>query len=162
MINREGIAGLRGRLTEIRNASGHFFDQALERQNQYGTNSDIWDSLLTPELRNTGEGLRTDIRGLSVDIAGAARGSPLIAEVDLQDLRHNGSSTATPTHAVQARRPPPNDPRMGRAGAGGHAQRGVAAWAAASSPRGRGRWAARRCTIIAWTWEDTPRCSDGT
>ena len=34
------------------------------------------------------ERLRCEIKALSVDIAGAARGSPLIAEADLQDLRH--------------------------------------------------------------------------
>ena len=35
------------------------------------------------------ERLRAEIKALSVDIAGAARGSPLIAEADLQELRHS-------------------------------------------------------------------------
>jgi hypothetical protein len=40
-------------------------------------------------LRQEAETLRSGIKRLSVDIAGAARGSPLIAEVDFHDLRHN-------------------------------------------------------------------------
>ena len=42
-----------------------------------------------PDDQAEGEALRTTIKSLSVDIAGAARGSPLIAEADLLDLRHN-------------------------------------------------------------------------
>jgi hypothetical protein len=89
MLNNEGIVELRERLTTIRNAATSFFDKAQERQDQGQAYSDIWDDLLTPELRQEGEDLRAIMKHLSVDIAGAARGSPLIAEADLQDLRHN-------------------------------------------------------------------------
>src|SRR5260370_36640455 len=89
ILNNEGIAELRERLTMIRNATTSFFDKAQERQDQGREYSDIWDDLLTPELRQEGTNLRAIVKRLSVDIAGAARGSPLIAEADLQDLRHN-------------------------------------------------------------------------
>lgn len=89
MLNKEGIVELGERLTTIRNAATTFFDKAQERQDQGQAYSDIWDDLLTPELRQEGEDLRAIMKRLSVDIAGAARGSPLIAEADLQDLRHN-------------------------------------------------------------------------
>lgn len=36
----------------------------------------------------TAEDLRSTIKALSVDIAGAARTSPLLADADLQELRH--------------------------------------------------------------------------
>jgi len=89
MLNTEGIAGLRERLTTIRDAATSFFDKAQRLQDEHGEHGDIWNGLLTPELRQEGEGLRAQMKRLSVDIAGAARGSPLIAEADLQDLRHN-------------------------------------------------------------------------
>jgi len=89
MLNREGIAELRERLTTIRNAATSFFDKAQRRQDEGREYSHIWDDLLTPELRQEGEELRATMKRLGVDIAGAARGSPLIAEADLQDLRHN-------------------------------------------------------------------------
>ena len=39
--------------------------------------------------QNEAETLRATIKALSLDIAGAARGSPLLAEADTQELRHN-------------------------------------------------------------------------
>jgi hypothetical protein len=89
MLNNEGIAELRKRLTTICSATASFFYKAEERQDQGIVYGDVWDDLLTPELRQQGEDLRATMKRLSVDIAGAARGSPLIAEADLHDLRHN-------------------------------------------------------------------------
>src|SRR4051812_20299982 len=89
MISTEGIAELRERLTAIRNSGESFFDKVQTSQDQGAVYSDIWDDLLTAEQRVEGERLRTDMKRLSVDIAGAARGSPLIADADLQDIRHN-------------------------------------------------------------------------
>ncbi len=89
MIGNEGITALRERLTTIRDAAQSYFDKSQEVQNQGYVYRSIWDDLLTPELRQQGEDLRASTKRLSVDIAGAARGSPLIAEADLQDLRHN-------------------------------------------------------------------------
>ena len=39
-------------------------------------------------MRGAAETLRATIKTLSVEIAGAARGSPLLAEADMQELRH--------------------------------------------------------------------------
>jgi hypothetical protein len=89
MINREGIAHLRERLTATRSAAGVFFDKAQAIQDQGIEYSDIWSTLLTDDLRQEGEELRTAIKSLSVDIAGAARGAPLIAEADLLDIRYS-------------------------------------------------------------------------
>ncbi|MGD0200543.1 MAG: hypothetical protein ABSD27_07305, partial [Bryobacteraceae bacterium] len=38
------------------------------------------------------------MKRLSVDVAGAARGSPLVAEADLQDLRHNARRMLASIH----------------------------------------------------------------
>jgi len=89
MISKDGIIELRERLAGICHVAAAFFDKAQECQDHARPYSDIWDDLLTTELHQEGEDLRTNIKRLSVDIAGAARGSPLIAEADLQDIRHN-------------------------------------------------------------------------
>jgi len=88
MISKEGIAELRERLTTICNAAASFFDKA-QQQDRGQAYSDIWDDLLTDDLRQEGENLRAAIKRLSIDIAGAARGSPLIAEADFHDIRHS-------------------------------------------------------------------------
>jgi hypothetical protein len=89
MLNKEGIADLRQLLTEIQHAATSFFDSAQELQDQSGGYRNIWDGLLTDQLRKEGDSLRSKLKMVSVRIAGAARGSPLIAEADFQDLRHN-------------------------------------------------------------------------
>ena len=103
MLNKEGIAELRECLSTIRNAATSFFDKAQARQNRGREYSDIWHDLLTPELRQEGEDLRARMKRLSVDIAGAARGSPLIAEADLHDLRHNTRGMLASIHFHQYR-----------------------------------------------------------
>ncbi len=89
VLDNEGITELRERLTTICNSATSFFDKAQRRQDHGGEYNDIWDDLLPGKLRQEGENLRAITKRLSVDIAGAARGSPLIAEADLQDLRHD-------------------------------------------------------------------------
>jgi hypothetical protein len=89
MLDNEGIAELRKRLTTILSAATSFFDKVQKLQSTGRVYSNIWNDLLTPKLRQEGENLRAIVKRLSVDMAGAARGSPLIAEADLQDLRHN-------------------------------------------------------------------------
>jgi hypothetical protein len=89
MLTGEGIAQLKERLSTIRHVAGGFFDKAQTLQDEGLEHGDIWSDLLTPKLREEGEDLRANIKRISVDIAGAARGSPLIAEADFQDLRHN-------------------------------------------------------------------------
>lgn len=89
MINKQGINELHERQYRIREAATAFFSECLALQVAGGEYSDIWGDLLTAELRAKGDELRAAVTYLSVDIAGAARGTPLIAEADLQDLRHN-------------------------------------------------------------------------
>ena len=88
MVNKEGVAEFKVRLTAIRNAAASFFDKAQVRQDR-GEEYSILADLLTPELLREGEDLRADIKRFSVDMAGAVRGSPLISEADLHDMRHN-------------------------------------------------------------------------
>jgi hypothetical protein len=45
MINREGIAELKERLTTLRDAGTRFFDKAQALQDQGGEYSDIWTTL---------------------------------------------------------------------------------------------------------------------
>ena len=72
-LTKEDIALLRTRLIDIRDHGAAYFEKATK----------VSDNL------NEAENLRTIIKALSVDIAGAARGSPLLAEADTQELRHN-------------------------------------------------------------------------
>lgn len=103
MLNKQGIAELRERLTAICAAGTSFFDKTQERLDQDIEYGDIWGGLLTAELRDEGENLRTTVKRLSVEIAGAGRGSPLIAEADLQDLRHNTRRILASIHFHQYR-----------------------------------------------------------
>lgn len=103
MISREGIAELGQRLTRIRNGAASFFDKVQELQDQGSTYSGIWNDLLTTDLRQEGEELRSAIKRLSIDIAGAARGSTLIAEADLHDIRHNTRRMLASIHFHQYR-----------------------------------------------------------
>lgn len=89
MVNKEDINELRERLKNIRETATTFFRDSQNLQDEGGKYDDIWDDLLTEELHTNGDALRADVKRLSVDMAGAARGSPLIAEADLQDLRRN-------------------------------------------------------------------------
>src|SRR3981081_2885740 len=84
MLSKEGIAEIKERLATIRDAAASFFERAQGLQDQGAECRDIWD-----DLHQEGEDLRSTLKRLSVDIAGAARGSPLIAEADINDIRHN-------------------------------------------------------------------------
>lgn len=88
MITREGIASLRNRLAAVHDAGAAYFAHAdpIRVDEQFGSHS--W-RVARDDIRNEADELRTTLKNLSVDIAGAARGSPLIDEADLQDLRHN-------------------------------------------------------------------------
>ena len=88
MLTKEGIDDLRGRLEAVRIAASDFFSRASPQ----GTAD--WAGVMTlaildEETLTQSETLRTQVKRLSVDIAGAARGSPLIAEADLHELRHS-------------------------------------------------------------------------
>lgn len=87
MLTKEGIAALRERLTAVREAGTQYFAHAVPVKVDEAFGTHAW--AVSGDVQNEGEALRTTIKSLSVDIAGAARGSALIAEADLQDLRHN-------------------------------------------------------------------------
>ena len=84
MLSKQGIASLRERLETVRQAGAHYFAHADPKFSPDWS----WETA-SEDIQNEAETLRTTIKTLSVDIAGAARGSPLIAEADIQDLRHN-------------------------------------------------------------------------
>jgi hypothetical protein len=88
MLTKEGIASLRERLTAVREAGAQYFGHAAPVKVNEGYAGHSW-AVANAAHQAEAEDLRTTIKSLSVDIAGAARGSPLIAEADLQDLRHN-------------------------------------------------------------------------
>jgi hypothetical protein len=89
MISEAGISELRERLTEIRRSAWAYFDEANRLEGGETIYDPSWIEGLTVAIGAEGTILRTDIKNLSVKIAGAARGSPLIAEADLHDIRHN-------------------------------------------------------------------------
>ncbi len=82
MLTKEGIASLRERLAAIRKAGAEYFDHAVPVKIEQGYAGHSWKPA-SEEQRAELDGLRSTIKNLSVDIAGAARGSPLIAEADL-------------------------------------------------------------------------------
>ena len=89
VLMREDLSQLRQRiLTLIAEGAGYFHrvETAMEGAAPLEFQSP-W-ILSDEEFRAEIERLRTEIKRLSVDIAGAARGSPLIAEADMQELRH--------------------------------------------------------------------------
>lgn len=87
MLRKEDIASLRERLTAVCEAGARYFahPDPVKVVAEFGYS---W-AIANGDIQNEADELRTTIKSLSVDIAGAARGSPLIAEADLQDLRHN-------------------------------------------------------------------------
>lgn len=87
-LTTEDIVSLRNRLTAVRKQGAAFFAEA----NPTRIDNPPWDhswEIESDVIRDKAEALRADIKSLSVDIAGAARGSPLHAEADMQELRHN-------------------------------------------------------------------------
>jgi hypothetical protein len=88
MISEAGISELRERLEAIRGSAAAYFDEA-SRLNEGEDIDQGWADTLSMLLSEKGKELRADIKRLSVQIAGAARGAPLIAEADLQDIRHS-------------------------------------------------------------------------
>ena len=85
-LTTEDIVSLQNRLTAVRDQVAGYFSRANPTKVSDGRLS--WE-IESNEIRNEAETLRTTIKALSVDIAGAARGSPLLAEADTQELRHN-------------------------------------------------------------------------
>lgn len=88
MLTKEGIASLRERLVAVREAGAQYFERAAPVQVDGGYEGHSW-VIASPSDQVESEELRSTIKSLGVDIAGAARGSPMITEADLLDLRHN-------------------------------------------------------------------------
>ena len=87
MLTKEDIGLLRERLTAVCEAGAQYFAHSdpVKSVEEFRYS---W-VIANDDIQNEADELRAAIKSLSVDIAGAARGSPLIAEADLQDLRHN-------------------------------------------------------------------------
>ncbi len=87
-LTTDDIALLRNRLTDVRDRGAAYFAKANPTKVGDNVREHSWE-IKSDDIRNEAEALRTAIKALSVDITGAARGSPLIAEADTQQLRHN-------------------------------------------------------------------------
>ena len=90
-LTKEDIDALRKRLVALRHEGERYFAAA----NPVRMPSDIpWQTddrwaVEDEETLRKAETVRKGIKKLSVDIASAARGSPLLANADMQELRHN-------------------------------------------------------------------------
>ena len=78
-LTKEDIVALRQRLVVVREEGARYFAKAKRHS---------WD-ISNNDMGSEAEALRIRVKALGVDIAGATRGSPLLAEADIQDLRHN-------------------------------------------------------------------------
>ena len=90
-LTREDIGALRARLVSVREQANAYFAEASPNKVVDDTAWPHRESLevAEPKTLQQCEALRQAIKELSVDIAGAARASPLLADADMQELRHN-------------------------------------------------------------------------
>ena len=91
ILGKEDIDSLRKRLLALLENGRRYFGTATPTK---VVDEDAWPFKERFELQSTrdstqSEALRIAIKSLSVDIAGAARRSPLLAEADMQELRHS-------------------------------------------------------------------------
>ena len=91
ILRKEDIDALRQRLSALLDQGAEYFEKATPIK---VVDEDVWPAVERFEVdgdgsRKEGVSLRAAIKTLSVDIAGAARGSPLLAEADMQELRHS-------------------------------------------------------------------------
>ena len=101
-LTKEDIVLLRSRLTAVRGQGATYFSNAKPTKIRSGGGEHSWE-IESEDVRNEAERLRAAIKALSVDIAGAARGSPLLAEADTQELRHNTRQLLANVHFRQYR-----------------------------------------------------------
>ena len=90
-LTREDIGALRARLVSVREQAGSYF---VEADPERVVDETAWPpreswEVSDPTTLQQCEALRQTIKELSVDIAAAARVSPLLADADMQELRHN-------------------------------------------------------------------------
>ena len=90
-LTKEDIGALRSRVAALRGQATEYYAKAKPTERKHGrpwrpeTSWEIED----PETLRECERLRQTIKELSVEVAGAARGSPLLADADMQELRHS-------------------------------------------------------------------------
>lgn len=90
-LTKEAIEAMQQRLLAVRKEGREYFAEAHPIQivdDGVFSIEESWEIDDTNTLQR-GNTLRQDIKELSVDIAAAARGSPLLADADMQELRHN-------------------------------------------------------------------------
>ena len=91
LFTKDDIESLRQRLLSVLREGGHYFAEAKPIKvvdESAWPPKESWN-LEGEQARSVAEALRATIKTLSVDIAGAARGSTLLAEADMQELRHS-------------------------------------------------------------------------
>lgn len=89
-LTKESIEALRRRLVEVREQGKLHFSQTAPRavMDKVWPYKEYWE-IEDPEHLQCCEELRQNLKKLSVDIAASARISPLLADADMQELRHN-------------------------------------------------------------------------
>ena len=90
-LTKENIAELRKRLEAVREQEKEYFAAVDPKQvtdKTIYTLRESWEIVDAQTLQEC-EALRQTIKELSVDLAAVARVSPLLADADMQELRHN-------------------------------------------------------------------------
>ena len=87
-LTKEEVSSLRKRLVAVRRQGATYFAKNNPTKVPVSNWEHSWE-IESNDIQNEAETLRATIKALSVDIAGVARGSPLLAEADTQELRHN-------------------------------------------------------------------------
>ena len=90
-LTKENIAALRKRLEAVREQGKEYFAAVDPKQVVDKTIYPLresWETVDAQTLQEC-EALRQTIKELSVDLAAVARVSPLLADADMQELRHN-------------------------------------------------------------------------
>lgn len=90
-LTKEDIGTLQSRVIALREQAAEYFATAKLDEIRDGSSwrTKIAWKIEDAETLRKCETLRQAIKELSVEIAGAARGSPLLAEADMQELRHS-------------------------------------------------------------------------
>ena len=101
-LTKENIAALRKRLEAVRKRGKEYFDEA-DPEKVVDTAWPFDSELKDAKTLQKCEALRQTIKELSVDLGGAARVSPLLADADMQELRHNTRQMLANVHFRQYR-----------------------------------------------------------
>lgn len=91
LLTNEDIENIRNRFLDVRRRGWKYFFEVTSGDIEHyevPQSLDIWETMDSEHHKHC-ESVRLSIKNLSVDIAAAARISPLLAEADMQELRHN-------------------------------------------------------------------------